>query len=246
MDDRFTHTSKFGRGNISRLLRQDIYERDKFTCQFCQNQFQVSELSIDHLVPVSLGGLDEMTNYVTCCRRCNSKKSNMPLPDFLNQLGIPVESLPVHGDPIIDNEDLPIQLRLIRLRIFDRIRSGEMSATGKQAQKKIEKEYRRAFWDTPEGKQLESEFPSLPGHARVMIPEIRAIANSTADFLLLVELAKSANTRNLIESLFDNAESVHEGLLAIRVGSIDQALIKRIDLAFTRYERESRKRGLTR
>jgi len=244
MYDRFTHEAKQGRSKISKRLRAEVYERDDHTCQFCQRQMPESELSIDHLIPLSLGGHDEKTNYVTCCRDCNGRKSNIPLPEFLSHLNIPVERLPVHGDPVIDNEDLPIQLRFIRKRIFDRVRSGHISAGGKQAQKKIEKEYRRSFWETPDGKELEAEFPSLPGHARVMIPEIKTVASSVQDFILLVELAKSANTRNLINSSLRSATSVHERLLAIRNKSTDHALVKRIDQAFARYERELRKRNL--
>ena len=32
--------------------------------------------TIDHLVPMSKGGSDELENLVSCCRRCNSKKNN--------------------------------------------------------------------------------------------------------------------------------------------------------------------------
>jgi hypothetical protein len=244
MFDRFTHETKMGRGNISKSLRHDVYERDNHTCQYCQRRMPESELSIDHLVPLSLGGLDEKTNYVTCCRACNGRKSNIPLPEFLARLNIPVERLPVHGDPVIDNEALPIEIRIIRRRIFDSIRGGDLAVSGKQAQKKIEKEYRRSFWETPEGQRLEGEFPLLPGHARVMIPEIKTLASSVYDFLLLVELAKSANTRNLINSSLGSTDSVHEQVLAIRNRSTDQALVKRIDQAFTRYEQELRRRNI--
>ena len=56
---------------------------------------------------------------------------------------MPVEELPVYGDPVIDNPAIPIQLRLLRRRIFDRIRRGELAVSGKGAQKKLEKTYRR-------------------------------------------------------------------------------------------------------
>lgn len=45
---------------------------------------------------------------------------------------------------------------------------------------------------------LEAEFPKLPGHVRAVTPEIRSISKSEREFKLLVELAKSAKTRNLI------------------------------------------------
>lgn len=32
--------------------------------------------SIDHVVPVSLGGPNHIDNYVLCCRSCNTRKGN--------------------------------------------------------------------------------------------------------------------------------------------------------------------------
>src|SRR5204863_3605983 len=132
-------------------------------------------------------------NYVTSCGPCNFLKGSTPLNEFALRLNMPVSSLPVHGDPVLENTDLPIQIRMIRKRIFDKIRSGEISAQGKQAQKKIEKAYRREFWQTDIGRSLEAELPTLPGQVRVMVPEIKTIASNENEYLLLLELAKSAN-----------------------------------------------------
>jgi hypothetical protein len=198
MYDRFTRTSRIGRGKIPRALREEIYRRDEYKCQFCGAEPGQERLTIDHLVPLALGGVDEKTNYVTSCKDCNELKAAMPLTEFAKHIKIKLEALPVHGDPIIDNQKLPIEIRLLRRQIFDRLRSGELKAGGKSYQKKLEKAYRREFWQTPEGKILEEQFPNLPGQVRIMLPEIQAIANSKDDYVLLVELAKSATTRNLI------------------------------------------------
>ena len=198
MRDRFIRISKVERGRMRRKVKDDILRRDNDTCQFCGGAFEAAELTIDHLIPVALGGLDEPTNYVACCEPCNQRKADMPLEEFARTVNVRVEELPVHGDPVIDNEALPVELRLVRKRVFDRMRGGELRVSGRSAQNKIEKEYRRDFWQTDRGKALEREFPTLPGHVRVMIPEIKTIAGNERGFLLLVELAKSANTRNLI------------------------------------------------
>ena len=87
MKDRFTRYSRHGRGNIPRVIRRDVYRRDKFTCQFCHCQFSPKDLTIDHLVPLDLGGFDEVTNYITCCQACNQRKSNLPLKVFAASLG---------------------------------------------------------------------------------------------------------------------------------------------------------------
>lgn len=48
-----------------------------------------------------------MTNWVTACAPCNQRKANTPLSEFAKTLGIDSKELPVHGDPIIDNRELP-------------------------------------------------------------------------------------------------------------------------------------------
>lgn len=244
MKDRFTHESSLGRKSIKHAIRFEVYERDNYICQYCGNRFNPEMLSIDHLIPVSLGGHNEITNYVTCCRSCNSRKRNKPLEQFAKRIKIQIEKLPVHGDPVIDNEALPIEIRLLRKRIFDKVRGGEISVTGKQAQKKIEKAYRQEFWQTNEGRALEAEFPNLPGHVRVMLPEIQTIVRDEREYLLLVELAKSANTRNLIGTILTSSCDVENTLLSFERSSKDEALKKRIAQAKQRFAKELTRRGI--
>ena len=47
--------------------------RDKFECQYCG---ATSDLTIDHIVPLSRGGKSLFENCVTACKLCNSKKTN--------------------------------------------------------------------------------------------------------------------------------------------------------------------------
>lgn len=178
-----------------------MFQRDQYTCQFCNVTLEAALLTIDRLIPLALGGLDETTNYVTACEPSNARKGSLHLAEFADSIKIDVTSLPVHGDPVLNNSGLPLQIRMIRKRVFDRMREGNMRATGKSAQKKIEKAYRISLWESPAGRQLQDEMPSLPGQVRVMVPEIRTIAKSPHEYLLLIELAKSANTRNLIGSV---------------------------------------------
>ena len=61
--------------------RQDIYERDHYTCQYCGwcgatsfEQWQLGWFAIDHIVPQAHGGTDDPSNLVVACHRCNSMK----------------------------------------------------------------------------------------------------------------------------------------------------------------------------
>lgn len=65
----------YERIQISEEQRERIYKRDNYTCRYkfegCNQDFQ-----IDHIIPVSLGGLNVDENLVTCCSNCNLKKGN--------------------------------------------------------------------------------------------------------------------------------------------------------------------------
>ena len=242
MKDRFTRESRHGRGSISRKTRRTVFKRDEFTCQFCRRRVPPAELTIDHLVPLARGGLDEITNYVTCCRLCNQEKANLPLEEFAASLEVPLSDLPVHGDPVIDNEDLPRPIRQLRRTLFERYRQEKLRLTGRQAQKKLEKEYRRSFWETQEGKALEDVFPTLPGHARIMIPEIKTIAASAREFWLLVELSKSARTRNLIGTVLTKGGEIEQKFRDAIRKTRDESLRRRMTQALARWEKHTLRR----
>ena len=54
--------------------RRNLYARDENRCQYCGRRFPTSELSLDHVVPRSRGGLSNWGNLVCCCVSCNSRK----------------------------------------------------------------------------------------------------------------------------------------------------------------------------
>lgn len=51
--------------------RKMVYLRDQYTCQYCGEQFQAKDLTLDHVKPKSLGGDSSWSNLVTCCATCN-------------------------------------------------------------------------------------------------------------------------------------------------------------------------------
>lgn len=62
--------------NVVRFCRENIYKRDRYTCQYCFHVFPTRELTLDHVVPVSTGGPKSWTNIVSACRDCNQRKGN--------------------------------------------------------------------------------------------------------------------------------------------------------------------------
>ena len=57
-----------------KLNRRNIYARDHNVCQYCGLRFPTSELSLDHVVPRSMGGGARWDNLVCACVKCNTKK----------------------------------------------------------------------------------------------------------------------------------------------------------------------------
>lgn len=57
--------------------RRNLLLRDDHTCQYCDFTGVATELTVDHVVPVSRGGApDRWENLVIACKRCNWRKAN--------------------------------------------------------------------------------------------------------------------------------------------------------------------------
>ncbi len=63
------------RDYVPPLNNQTLFRRDVHLCMYCGLRFSASELSRDHVTPISRGGRDTWTNVVTACRRCNNLKA---------------------------------------------------------------------------------------------------------------------------------------------------------------------------
>jgi hypothetical protein len=58
-----------------------IFERDEFRCLYCRKSSVEDrvKLHLDHVVPMSRGGSDAVSNIATSCRTCNLHKHAKPL-----------------------------------------------------------------------------------------------------------------------------------------------------------------------
>lgn len=53
-------------------LRDEAFERDDYTCQYCGERG--FSLELDHVEPISRGGTNELGNLITACSTCNKSK----------------------------------------------------------------------------------------------------------------------------------------------------------------------------
>ena len=64
--------------SISNEVRQAIRIRAKYLCEYCHSPERLSanRFTVDHIIPQSLGGSDEIENLALACRRCNERRYN--------------------------------------------------------------------------------------------------------------------------------------------------------------------------
>lgn len=56
--------------------RRNIFKRDRFTCQYCGIQPGGEQLTLDHVLPRSRGGISSWENCVLACVDCNRRKAD--------------------------------------------------------------------------------------------------------------------------------------------------------------------------
>jgi 5-methylcytosine-specific restriction endonuclease McrA len=69
------HRIPFGHAHVG-LTKHRLFARDRQVCAYCGSHFPDSELTVEHITPVSRGGRHDWTNVVTACRSCNTRKGN--------------------------------------------------------------------------------------------------------------------------------------------------------------------------
>ncbi len=60
--------------NEVKFNRRNIFARDRNHCQYCGKRFPTTELSLDHVIPRTMGGKATWENIVCACTNCNVKK----------------------------------------------------------------------------------------------------------------------------------------------------------------------------
>lgn len=83
------------------FTRYHLFLRDRFCCQYCGHPFSAKELTFDHVVPRSRGGVTSWGNIVTCCSRHNLLKGSRSLKESgLTLIRRPFEPSPYELDEI--------------------------------------------------------------------------------------------------------------------------------------------------
>ncbi|MBD2256260.1 HNH endonuclease signature motif containing protein [Pseudanabaena sp. FACHB-2040] len=79
------------RKKIPAEMQRQVRRRAKFLCEYCHasEQWQYVQFTIDHIIPLTAGGSDDLENLALACFHCNRRKSNrQAVTDF--QTGVEV------------------------------------------------------------------------------------------------------------------------------------------------------------
>jgi 5-methylcytosine-specific restriction endonuclease McrA len=95
---KFIHVPRRFRRQVTNTF---LFARDGYRCQYCgrlQGDLKPREqLTRDHVIPMSRGGLNEWTNVVTACSPCNTRKANrLPHEIGMRPMTVPTEPHFVH------------------------------------------------------------------------------------------------------------------------------------------------------
>lgn len=74
------------RKSTGKKLRFEVLKRDRFECQYCGAHPPQSILVVDHITPVSKGGVNDIDNLITACETCNQGKAARELTSIPESL----------------------------------------------------------------------------------------------------------------------------------------------------------------
>ena len=89
------------------FCRRNLFKRDHYACQYCGIQPGSDELTVDHVLPRSQGGVSSWENCVLACVSCNKRKADRT-PE---QAGMHLRHYPVRPlwNPLYAAGDMRIQ-----------------------------------------------------------------------------------------------------------------------------------------
>ncbi len=76
------------RFEISGIVQQRVWVADKFACVYCHNLMGKVQLTIDHFIPLEIGGVNNTSNYLSACRKCNKDKGCEDPKEYCTRKGL--------------------------------------------------------------------------------------------------------------------------------------------------------------
>lgn len=89
-----------------RFKRKIMFNRDDWSCQYCNKKLTYNSITVDHVLPKCRGGQTTWKNCVVCCKQCNRNKgARLPQEANMKLLKQPSEPRIVHFWNLNDKND---------------------------------------------------------------------------------------------------------------------------------------------
>ncbi|MDY5213044.1 DEAD/DEAH box helicase family protein [Intestinibacter sp.] len=85
---------------VTEEQRLQVFQRDHYTCKCCGKRVTKGRsLTVDHIIPISMGGRSSLTNLQTLCSECNSAKERQEI------------NFGIHSSPLDNPKQLNLSLK---------------------------------------------------------------------------------------------------------------------------------------
>lgn len=81
-EDRWRACQRQSDGTLTEAVVMDLYAHAA-ECTYCGVALNAKNLTLDHVVPLEVGGVHGVSNLVPACRACNASKSRRPVDEWL-------------------------------------------------------------------------------------------------------------------------------------------------------------------
>lgn len=74
------------RRKLSKEERMNVYQKCNGHCAYCGCEIEYKDMQVDHVMPLRIGGVDEISNMLPACRSCNHYKATLDVEGFRKYL----------------------------------------------------------------------------------------------------------------------------------------------------------------
>lgn len=75
-----------GRIKFPKEVREMLYHNADGRCVLCGRKILYDDVSLDHVIPLAMGGADDIRNIQVTCRACNQFKGSVLPDDFIERI----------------------------------------------------------------------------------------------------------------------------------------------------------------
>lgn len=67
------------------ITERMVYDKYNGRCYLCGEKVTFNDFTIDHILPLAKGGINDIENMACCCKKCNHMKGCLTMKSFINR-----------------------------------------------------------------------------------------------------------------------------------------------------------------